>query len=145
MAHAVFGSRLDLHAGGADLAFPHHCNELAQAQAFYACGAATSASDAEPPPSQTPLPPHEWVSHWLHTGHVHIAGRKMSKSLKNFVSVREMIRSWDGEQAAASAGAGAGAHAASPPADGPAAAPRVRERDIAPLQPCRGPGVPMHG
>eukprot|EP00753_Platysulcus_tardus_P005060 PLAT12884.1.p1 GENE.PLAT12884.1~~PLAT12884.1.p1 ORF type:complete len:497 (-),score=171.73 PLAT12884.1:75-1370(-) len=70
MTHALFGEQLDIHSGGIDLAFPHHCNEVAQC-------AAHGAKD--------------WPSVFLHTGHLFIAGRKMSKSLKNFVSVREML------------------------------------------------------
>ena len=71
MTHAVLGSRFDLHSGGIDLCFPHHCNEVAQAQAF-------NQQD-------------EWVSSFLHTGHLYIEGRKMSKSLKNFITVRDML------------------------------------------------------
>ena len=78
MAHNTLGGSISIHAGGADLAFPHHCNEIAQAQAYYANA-----------------PTVEWVGHWVHTGHVHIQGRKMSKSLKNFITIREMIKSYD--------------------------------------------------
>ena len=60
--------------GGKDLAFPHHCNEMAQCEAFRGA------------------PGGGWVPLWLHTGHVHITGRKMSKSLKNFITVRERER-----------------------------------------------------
>jgi cysteinyl-tRNA synthetase len=132
MAHAVFGARLDLHAGGADLAFPHHCNELAQAQAFYAgatgSGGGGVGGDGDigglgsPPPE--PGPGQGWVGHWLHTGHVHIAGRKMSKSLKNFVTVRDMLA--EGEAAAAEAGEG-GAEA--PPPAGGAPSSRIAGAD----------------
>ena len=62
---------LSLHAGGIDLKFPHHTNEIAQAEAF------SGRSD--------------WIPHWVHTGHLHIDGRKMSKSLKNFVTVSEIL------------------------------------------------------
>jgi len=75
MAHNCLGPSISIHAGGADLAFPHHCNEIAQAQAYYALS-----------------PEVDWVGHWLHTGHVHIQGRKMSKSLKNFITVKEMLK-----------------------------------------------------
>lgn len=78
MAHNTLGGSISIHAGGADLAFPHHCNEIAQAQAYYANA-----------------PTVEWVGHWVHTGHVHIQGRKMSKSLKNFITIREMIKSYE--------------------------------------------------
>ena len=60
-----------VHAGGIDLKFPHHTNEIAQAEAF------TGNS--------------MWIPHWVHTGHLHIDGLKMSKSLKNFVSIQEFL------------------------------------------------------
>ena len=74
MTRALFGAHLDVHAGGIDLAFPHHCNECAQADAWEGGAAA-----------------YEWVRCWLHTGHVHVDGLKMSKSLKNFTAVSEML------------------------------------------------------
>ena len=72
MIEAALGSRFDIHSGGIDLCFPHHCNEMAQAQAF--------------------LQQDEWADFFLHTGHLHISGRKMSKSLKNFITVRELFK-----------------------------------------------------
>eukprot|EP00980_Cylindrotheca_fusiformis_P011865 scaffold2817_cov130-Cylindrotheca_fusiformis.AAC.20 len=63
--------RFLIHAGGVDLKFPHHTNEIAQAEAY------RGESD--------------WIAHWVHTGHVHIDGLKMSKSLKNFISIREFL------------------------------------------------------
>jgi cysteinyl-tRNA synthetase len=77
MIDAVLGSRFDIHSGGVDLCFPHHCNEVAQAQAF--------------------LQEDEWADFFLHTGHLHISGRKMSKSLKNFITVRELLGRESGE------------------------------------------------
>ena len=77
MTNTVLGTSFDLHSGGIDLCFPHHCNEVAQANAF-------NQSD-------------EWVSMFLHTGHLHIDGLKMSKSLKNFITVRQMLRARDSE------------------------------------------------
>ena len=65
--------RFYVHAGGIDLKFPHHTNEIAQAEAFGQTG--------------------EWIPHWVHTGHLHIDGLKMSKSLKNFVSIQEFLSS----------------------------------------------------
>jgi cysteinyl-tRNA synthetase len=59
---------IDVHAGGVDLKFPHHENEIAQSEAF--------------------LHTKQWVNYWLHTGHLNIDGSKMSKSLKNFISIR---------------------------------------------------------
>jgi cysteinyl-tRNA synthetase len=71
MAGETLGSRIDLHGGGEDLAFPHHDNELAQAEAAFGCG--------------------QWVNYFLHAGHLHINGLKMSKSLKNFVTIRQAL------------------------------------------------------
>lgn len=62
MTHSYFGNTLDLHSGGVDLKFPHHTNEIAQCEA-HNCSSG-------------------WVRFWLHTGHLYIEGRKMSKSLK---------------------------------------------------------------
>lgn len=70
MATDVLGD-LDIHSGGVDLAFPHHENEIAQSQAFLGTG--------------------QWTNYFLHSGHLHIEGRKMSKSLKNFVTIREAL------------------------------------------------------
>lgn len=88
MTHSLFGPNLDLHSGGVDLKFPHHTNEIAQCEA-YGCGgtlAATVAGGGGTPGRKKP-----WVRHWIHTGHLNIEGLKMSKSLKNFVTVREYL------------------------------------------------------
>ena len=71
MASELLGSTLDVHGGGVDLKFPHHDNEMAQAEAYW--------------------DHHQWVHYFLHTGHLHIEGRKMSKSLKNFLTIREVL------------------------------------------------------
>eukprot|EP00164_Ancoracysta_twista_P005988 GFYU01008252.1.p1 GENE.GFYU01008252.1~~GFYU01008252.1.p1 ORF type:complete len:790 (-),score=142.04 GFYU01008252.1:44-2344(-) len=71
MASELFGSNMDIHSGGVDLKFPHHDNELAQSEAYHGC--------------------HQWVNYFLHTGHLHIDGLKMSKSLKNFISIKEAL------------------------------------------------------
>eukprot|EP00070_Physeter_catodon_P036433 XP_028343327.1 cysteine--tRNA ligase, cytoplasmic-like [Physeter catodon] len=71
MADSVFPFPLDIHSGGIDLRFPHHDNELAQSEA---------ANDK----------PH-WVNYFLHSGHLHIRGAKMSKSLKNFITIKECL------------------------------------------------------
>ncbi|XP_022257518.1 probable cysteine--tRNA ligase, mitochondrial isoform X2 [Limulus polyphemus] len=72
MASHIFGSNLDVHSGGKDLVFPHHENEEAQSEAFH----------------DTCL----WANYWLHTGHLYLKdGVKMSKSLKNTVSVKEFL------------------------------------------------------
>jgi cysteinyl-tRNA synthetase len=63
---------IDIHSGGVDLRFPHHDNEIAQSEAFY---------DGDAP----------WVHYFLHSGHLHIDGMKMSKSLKNFIKIRAAL------------------------------------------------------
>jgi cysteinyl-tRNA synthetase len=71
MASDVLGDNMDIHAGGSDLRFPHHDNELAQSEACHGC--------------------HQWVNYFLHAGHLNIRGLKMSKSLKNFVTIRQAL------------------------------------------------------
>ncbi|KAI0049963.1 hypothetical protein FA95DRAFT_1488235 [Auriscalpium vulgare] len=78
MASAVFGDNMDIHSGGIDLAFPHHDNEMAQSEAYHECGA--------------------WVNYFLHTGHLHIEGLKMSKSLKNFITIDEILSRYSARQ-----------------------------------------------
>ncbi|KAH0828186.1 hypothetical protein J3R83DRAFT_3889 [Lanmaoa asiatica] len=72
MASAVFGDNMDIHSGGIDLAFPHHDNEMAQSEAYHECSA--------------------WVNYFIHTGHLHIEGLKMSKSLKNFITIDDILQ-----------------------------------------------------
>lgn len=79
MAGKVLGDHIDIHAGGCDLKFPHHDNELAQSEAYF-------NND-------------QWVNYFLHTGHLHISGLKMSKSLKNFITIREMLETCTARQA----------------------------------------------
>jgi cysteinyl-tRNA synthetase len=62
---------IDIHSGGIDLRFPHHDNEIAQSEAYYECD--------------------QWINYFLHTGHLHIAGKKMSKSLKNFITIKHIL------------------------------------------------------
>ncbi|WWC69630.1 cysteine-tRNA ligase [Kwoniella pini CBS 10737] len=71
MASAILGKGMDIHSGGVDLMFPHHDNELAQSEAYHGC--------------------EQWVNYFLHTGHLHIEGLKMSKSLKNFITIDEEL------------------------------------------------------
>ena len=87
IAHSVFGEHLDLHTGGIDLAFPHHENEIAQCEAAFnpCCGGDDVPTEAW----------REWCGFFVHTGHLHIAGRKMSKSLKNFISIAEFLAAGD--------------------------------------------------
>ncbi len=74
MASAKLGKQMDIHSGGIDLAFPHHDNELAQSEAYWSDGK------------------HEqWVNYFLHMGHLSIQGSKMSKSLKNFTTIRAAL------------------------------------------------------
>lgn len=78
MASDVLGKHMDIHSGGIDLAFPHHDNELAQSEAYWC------TKDHVDPHSQ-------WVNYFLHMGHLSIQGSKMSKSLKNFTTIREAL------------------------------------------------------
>lgn len=71
MASDVLGENMDIHAGGCDLKFPHHDNECAQSEAYWGH--------------------HQWVNYFLHCGHLHIKGLKMSKSLKNFITIRQAL------------------------------------------------------
>nr|XP_057941870.1 probable cysteine--tRNA ligase, mitochondrial isoform X1 [Doryrhamphus excisus] len=75
IASSVFGSQLDIHSGGVDLAFPHHENEVAQSEAYHQC--------------------EQWANYFLHSGHLHLKGsaEKMSKSLKNYISIKDFLRS----------------------------------------------------
>lgn len=72
MAAEIFKGDLDIHTGGVDLKFPHHDNEIAQSEAHYDNSG--------------------WVKYFLHTGHLTISGCKMSKSLKNFVTIKEALK-----------------------------------------------------
>jgi cysteinyl-tRNA synthetase len=74
MASAVLGEQMDIHSGGIDLCFPHHDNELAQSEAYWQKDGGS-----------------QWVNYFLHMGHLSISGSKMSKSLKNFTTIREAL------------------------------------------------------
>jgi cysteinyl-tRNA synthetase len=76
MASAVLGEQMDIHSGGIDLCFPHHDNELAQSEAYWQKDGGGGA---------------QWVNYFLHMGHLSISGSKMSKSLKNFTTIREAL------------------------------------------------------
>jgi len=71
MAGELFGDNMDIHGGGWDLKFPHHDNEMAQSEAYF----------------DNP----QWVNYFLHSGHLNIDGLKMSKSLKNFITIKEVL------------------------------------------------------
>jgi len=77
--------KFQLHAGGIDLKFPHHSNEIAQAEAFHEAVAKDNDNNGKRGKFE------EWIPNWVHTGHLYVKGRKMSKSLKNFVTIREML------------------------------------------------------
>jgi len=76
-----------IHAGGVDLKFPHHSNEIAQSEAYIASCISSSCSSGLNDNEEF----KEWIPHWIHTGHLYVKGRKMSKSLKNFITIREML------------------------------------------------------
>jgi len=77
MTATILGPQYDLHGGGAELIFPHHTNEVAQAEA---------ATGKKP-----------FVKYWLHTGLLEIRGVKMAKSLKNFITIREALSKYEPE------------------------------------------------
>ncbi|MCA6108230.1 cysteine--tRNA ligase [Bradyrhizobium cenepequi] len=77
MAWKHLGEQFDIHGGGIDLVFPHHENELAQS-----CCAFHEARMANT---------------WMHNGFLQVEGEKMSKSLGNFVTIRELLADWPGE------------------------------------------------
>ncbi|KAF2725218.1 hypothetical protein K431DRAFT_281174 [Polychaeton citri CBS 116435] len=84
MASDVFGKTFDIHSGGIDLAFPHHDNELAQSEAYWCEHDKLKAGHGD-----------QWVNYFLHMGHLSIQGSKMSKSLKNFTTIREALSRGD--------------------------------------------------
>ncbi len=76
MSKKYLGKTIDIHAGGEDLQFPHHENEIAQSEA---CNGQCFAN------------------YWMHNGYINIDGVKMSKSLGNFKTVRDLLQHYDGE------------------------------------------------
>jgi cysteinyl-tRNA synthetase len=76
MTGACLGDTFDIHGGGPDLRFPHHENEIAQSEA------ATGK---------------HYVNYWMHAGAVRVDGEKMSKSLGNFFTIREILDKYDAE------------------------------------------------
>jgi cysteinyl-tRNA synthetase len=77
MSAAYLGDVFDIHGGGIDLIFPHHENEIAQSR----CAHGTSVM----------------ANYWMHNGFLQVEGDKMSKSLGNFVTIRELLADWPGE------------------------------------------------
>ncbi len=76
MSTALLGNTLDIHGGGADLQFPHHENEIAQSEGALGC---------------------TFSRYWMHNGFVRVDDEKMSKSLGNFFTIREVLRTFDAE------------------------------------------------
>jgi cysteinyl-tRNA synthetase len=76
MSMKFLGETFDIHGGGKDLVFPHHENEIAQSEAANG---------------------REFVRYWLHNGFVNINSEKMSKSLGNFFTIKEVLKQYDAE------------------------------------------------
>ncbi len=76
MSMNTLGETFDIHAGGSDLKFPHHENEIAQSEA------ATG---------------NTFAKYWVHTGHLQINQEKMSKSLDNFLTIRNALKEYSSE------------------------------------------------
>ncbi|MGH9351663.1 MAG: cysteine--tRNA ligase, partial [Terriglobia bacterium] len=76
MAMKYLGESFDIHSGGTDLIFPHHENEIAQSEAAH--------------------PGHPLAKVWMHNGFLQVEGEKMSKSLGNFVTIRQLLENWNG-------------------------------------------------
>jgi cysteinyl-tRNA synthetase len=77
MAWKHLGETFDIHGGGIDLEFPHHENEIAQSRCAF----------------HTPL----MANFWMHNGFLQVEGEKMSKSLGNFFTIREVLADWQGD------------------------------------------------
>lgn len=76
MGSELLGPHFDIHGGGADLQFPHHENEIAQSEGAHQC---------------------RFVNVWMHNGFVRVDSEKMSKSLGNFFTIREVLKKYDAE------------------------------------------------
>ncbi len=76
MGSEILGKHFDIHGGGADLQFPHHENEIAQSEGAHQC---------------------RFVNVWMHNGFVRVDEEKMSKSLGNFFTIREVLKKYDAE------------------------------------------------
>lgn len=88
MGRALLGPEFDLHGGGADLQFPHHENEIAQS-----CGAVGHGLSCDQ--AEELLESH--VKYWMHNGFIRVDNEKMSKSLGNFFTIREVLKKYDAE------------------------------------------------
>jgi cysteinyl-tRNA synthetase len=76
MSCALLGEQFDIHGGGRDLEFPHHENEIAQSEGAFG---------------------HPMVNYWVHNGFVNVDNEKMSKSLGNFFTIRDVLKQYDAE------------------------------------------------
>jgi cysteinyl-tRNA synthetase len=76
MSSRLLGEHFDIHGGGADLQFPHHENEIAQSEGAHR---------------------RTFVNYWMHNGFVNVDKEKMSKSLGNFFTIREVLKKYDAE------------------------------------------------
>lgn len=76
MSSKYLGIPFDIHGGGQDLIFPHHENEIAQAESAYG---------------------RRFVNYWIHSGMLKVNGEKMSKSLGNIINIRDALKKWDAE------------------------------------------------
>ena len=76
MSADLLGKHFDIHGGGQDLQFPHHENEIAQSEGANGC---------------------KFVNYWMHNGFVRVDNEKMSKSLGNFFTIREVLEQYDAE------------------------------------------------
>jgi cysteinyl-tRNA synthetase len=77
MSKTLLGLPFDIHGGGMDLKFPHHENEIAQTETADSCG---------------------FANYWMHSGLLHVDGEKMSKSLGNFLTIRDALEMYSSEQ-----------------------------------------------
>ncbi len=75
ISEKYFGQQYDIHGGGLDLIFPHHEAEIAQMESLEG--------------------KHPMVRYWVHTGFLTVKGEKMSKSLGNFITIRDVLRTWN--------------------------------------------------
>jgi cysteinyl-tRNA synthetase len=76
MSSQLLGEHFDIHGGGQDLQFPHHENEIAQSEGAHG---------------------HAFVNYWMHNGFVRVDDEKMSKSLGNFFTIRDILKKFDAE------------------------------------------------
>jgi cysteine--tRNA ligase len=91
MGGQLFGQTFDIHGGGADLQFPHHENEIAQS-----CGAHGGLCGHDAPHVGNKLIDSH-VKYWLHNGFIRVDNEKMSKSLGNFFTIRDVLKKYQPE------------------------------------------------